>query len=173
MDKAKSIIPSKNRKEIIGLLNEIDTSLNLFVRGRLMLALYVGVATTILLLVLKVEFAVVIGFITGIADIVPYIGPFLGFLPAVFFAFLSSPSKAIWVSIIFLLIQWVENNVLAPKVIGDSTGIHPMTILLALVLGGGMFGVVGMIFSVPFIAVSKILFKFAYDKIKALRIFNE
>lgn len=172
LDRAKKVIPKKSRDEIIDLLKEIDKSLNSFVRGRLMLALYVGVATTILLLILKVEFAVVIGFITGIADIVPYIGPFLGFLPAVFFAFLSSPTKAIWVSIIFLLIQWVENNVLAPKVIGDSTGIHPMMILLGLILGGGMFGVIGMVFSVPFIAVFKILIRFIYSKIKESKIFN-
>lgn len=169
----KSIIPTYMKDEVLGLLGEIDDSLNLFVRGRLMLAVYVGVATTILLLILKVEFAIVIGFITGIADIVPYIGPFLGFLPAVFFAFLTSPIKAIWVSIIFVLIQWVENNVLAPKIIGDSTGIHPMTILLGLILGGGMFGVIGMIFSVPFIAVAKILFKFTVNKIRESKILED
>ena len=169
----KSIIPKNKKKEILGLLKEIDESLNLFVRGRLILAAYVGVATTILLLVLNIEFAAVIGFITGIADIVPYIGPFLGFLPAVFFAFLSSPIKALWVSIIFVLIQWVENNVLAPKIIGDSTGIHPMAVLLGLIIGGGMFGVIGMIFSVPFISVSKILFKFIFQKIKDSKVLED
>ena len=167
------MIPKKNREETIDLLKEIDSSLNLFVRGRLLLAVYVGVAVTILLLVLGVEFAVVIGFITGIADIVPYIGPFLGFLPAVFFAFLSSPMKGLWVCIIFVLIQWIENNVLAPKIIGDSTGIHPMTVLISLIIGGGMFGVIGMIFSVPFIVIVKILAKFIYGKLIEFGLLNK
>ena len=104
--------------------------------------------------------------ITGIADIIPYFGPFLGFLPAVFFALLNSPIKAFWVAVLFIGIQWIENNVLAPKIIGESTGIHPITILLALIIGGGMFGVMGMIFSIPLVAVAKILFNFIMENIK-------
>ena len=111
------------------------------------------------------DFAIIIGLITGIADIIPYIGPFLGFLPAVFFAFLHSPSRALWVAIFFLGIQWVENNVLAPKIIGESTGIHPITVLLALVLGGGIFGIWGMILSIPLIAIVKILYNHFIKKL--------
>jgi predicted PurR-regulated permease PerM len=106
----------------------------------------------------------IIGLITGIADIIPYLGPFLGFLPAVFFAFLKGPIVAIWVGLIFLGIQWVENNVLAPKIIGESIGIHPITVLLGLVLGGGIFGVFGMILSIPFIATVKILYNYFKEK---------
>lgn len=159
-------IPKKYRKKVEVLFLEIDRALSQFIRGRLLLALYVAVATTILLLVLKVDFAIVIGMITGIADIIPYFGPFLGFLPAVFFALLNSPIKAFWVAVLFIGIQWIENNILAPKIIGESTGIHPITILLALIIGGGMFGVMGMIFSIPLVAVAKILFNFIMENIK-------
>lgn len=168
-----SLIPEKNREEAFILFREIDTSLSSFVRGRLIMAVYVGVCTTILLLILNIEFSVVIGIITAFADIVPYIGPFLGFLPAVFFAFLSSPMKALWVSIAFVLIQWTENNIIAPKVIGDSTGIHPMVILLSIIIGGGIFGVFGMILSVPFVAVCIILFKFFREKFKTGKVKEE
>lgn len=159
-------IPKKKRKEVKELCLEIDRSLSQFIRGRLILALYVGIATTILLLILNIDFAIVIGMITGISDVVPYFGPFIGFLPAVFFALLSSPIKALWVAIFFVGIQWVENNVLAPKIIGESTGIHPITILLSLIIGGGVFGVMGMIFSVPIVAIVKILFNFLIEKIR-------
>lgn len=159
-------IPKKYRKDLRELLIEIDSSLNQFIRGRMILALYVGVATTILLLILRIEFAIVIGMLTGVADIIPYFGPILGFLPAVFFAFLNNPIKALWVSILFILIQWVENNVLAPKIIGENTGIHPLTILLSLVIGGGIFGVMGMIFSIPAVAVLKILIEFFIGRIE-------
>ena len=157
-------IPKKNRSEAKKLFLEIDRALGQFIRGRLLLALYVGVATTILLLVLKVDFAIIIGLLTGIADIIPYFGPFIGFLPAVFFALLSSPIKALWIAILFVGIQWVENNVLAPRIIGKSTGIHPVTVLLALIIGGGIFGIAGMIFSIPMISIVKILFGFFMER---------
>ncbi|MBU5440206.1 AI-2E family transporter [Tissierella sp. MSJ-40] len=167
------IVPKKYRNDIKNLFIQIDRSLSQFVRGRLLMALYVGVATTIMLIILGVDFAVVTGFITGIADIVPYFGPFLGFIPAVFFAFLKSPIKALWVSIFFLVIQWVENNILAPKIIGDSTGIHPITILLAIIIGGGMFGVLGMIFSIPVVAIFKILYAYLLEKFRKPDIFDK
>ncbi|NMB07453.1 MAG: AI-2E family transporter [Tissierellia bacterium] len=164
-EKIYLMIPKSYRKDVKGLILEIDKALGQFIRGRLLLALYVGIATTILLLLFKVDFALIIGLITGVADIIPYLGPFLGFLPAVFFAFLYSPIKALWVGVLFLGIQWVENNVLAPKIIGKSTGIHPVTILLALVIGGGIFGIMGMILSIPFIATLKIIYNYFVIKI--------
>ena len=164
-EKIYLMIPKSYRKDVKGLILEIDKALGQFIRGRLLLALYVGIATTILLLLFKVDFALIIGLITGVADIIPYLGPFLGFLPAVFFAFLYSPIKALWVGVLFLGIQWVENNVLAPKIIGKSTGIHPVTILLALVIGGGIFGIMGMILSIPFIAILKIIYNYFVIKI--------
>jgi len=157
-------IPKKYRQDSKGLFLQMDDSLSKFVRGRIIMAGYVGIATSIILLILRVDFALVIGFITGIADIIPYIGPFLGFLPAVFFASLDSPIKALWVSVVFVLIQWTENNILAPKVIGDTTGIHPLIVLISIIIGGGIFGVLGMILAVPAVAMSLILFKFARKK---------
>lgn len=167
------LIPKKYRKDSLDLSRNIDLSLSKFVRGKIIMAAYVGIMTSIVLLLLGIEFAIVIGFITGFADIIPYIGPFLGFLPAVFFALLSSPIKAIWISIIFVLIQWTENNILAPKVIGDTTGIHPIIVLLSIIIGGGVFGVLGMILSVPVVAVGLILFDFAKDKITRTGFFKE
>lgn len=165
-ERIQKLIPKKHRKDVMYLAKKIDYSLSRFVRGRLLMSLYVGVVTTIALLIMGVEFAFVIGFITGIADIVPYIGPLLGFIPAVFFAYLSSPIKVLWVSIFFVLIQWAENNILAPKIIGENLGMHPLVILLSIVIGGGVFGVFGMILSVPVVAVFKILFSFFKEKMK-------
>lgn len=160
IDKFRRVIPKKHKEEILELLREIDTAMSQFIRGRLLMAVMVGIATTIFLFLMGIEFAIVIGFITGLADIVPYIGPFLGFLPAVIFAFISSPIKALWVGVFFILIQWMENNILGPKVLGKTTGMHPLTILLAIIVGGTIFGVMGMILSVPAVSVSIILFSY-------------
>lgn len=164
--KIKKLIPRRHREKGLELTREIDGVLSKFVRGKLILASYVGIATSIFLLIMGVDFAIFIGFITGIADIVPYIGPFIGFIPAFFFALLVSPIKALWVSIFFVLIQWVENNILAPKIIGDTIGMHPMVILLSIIIGGGVFGILGMILAIPAVAVSILLFNFFKDEYK-------
>ena len=165
IEKLKTLIPKKNKEETISLFKQIDTALSEFIRGRLLMAVIVGITTTIFLFLMGIEFAIVIGFITGIADIIPYIGPFLGFVPAVIFAFIAGPIKALWVGIFFILIQWAENNILGPKILGKTTGMHPLTILLSIIAGGTMFGVMGMLLAVPFVSVMIILYKYFKNKI--------
>ena len=162
--KIKEWIPKKYRKDTIYLASTIDKSLSRFIRGRLLMSLYVGIFTSIMLLILGVDFAFVIGLVTGLFDIVPYIGPLIGFIPALFFGFIESPIKAVWVSLLFVVIQWGENNILAPKIIGENMGIHPLVILLSIIIGGGIFGVFGMIISVPLVAVFKIAYEFVSEK---------
>lgn len=166
----KKSIPNKYREDVNYLAIRIDTSLQQFIRGRLLLALFVGFFTMVYLLILRVDFAIVIGMITCIADIIPYIGPFLGFLPAVLFAFMDAPLKAFWVSILFVSIQWAENNILAPKLIGDSTGLSPLTVLISIIIGGGIFGIWGMVVSVPLVSVALILVDFFKIKYKENKI---
>lgn len=162
--KLKKAIPNKHRKDVTYLATRIDTALQQFIRGRLLMAIFVGILTMIYLLILRVDFAIIIGLITCVADIIPYIGPFLGCAPAVLFAFMDSPIKALWVLILFVLIQWVENNILAPKLIGDSTGLSPLIVLISIIIGGGLFGVWGMVISVPITSIIFILVDFVKIK---------
>lgn len=157
--KTKDAIPQKYKKETLSLFRDIDDTLTEFVRGRLLMAVFVGILTGVVLLILKVDFAIVVGIVTAVADIVPYIGPFIGFLPAVILASIQSPMKGVWVAIIFVLIQWAENNIIGPKILGESVGLHPLVVLLSLIIGGGVAGVPGMIFSVPILATLKVVFK--------------
>lgn len=162
-------LPKKYKNDILYLSTRINAALLDFVKGRLLLAFFVGIATMVYLLILRVDFAIVIGIITMIADIIPYIGPFLGFLPAVLFAFMDTPMKAFWVAILFLVMQWAENNILAPKLLGNKTGLNPMVILVSIIIGGGMFGVLGMILAVPAVSVLFILIDFAKNKYNSKR----
>lgn len=159
-------VPSKYHEFFLNLWKDLDYSFSMFVRGRILMAIFVGVATAIYLSVLGIEFALVIGIITCIADIIPYIGPFMGFVPAVLLAFIKSPIRALWVGLLFMFVQWIENNIIGPKILGDSTGMHPLVILVLLIIGGGMFGVVGMIFSVPVASALKIIFEHTKPYIK-------
>lgn len=162
--KMYKMIPSSYRSDILYLASEINAAMLEFVKGKLLLAVIVGVMTTIMLLILGVNFAVAIGLITIVADIIPYIGPFLAFVPAFFFSVMDSWTKAIWVSIFFVFLQWAENNLFAPKILGKRTGLHPAVVLLCIVIGGGTFGVIGMILSVPVFSILTILKNFTVMK---------
>lgn len=153
----KKHLPPHKYKGTIALFKDIDRVNSQFVRGRLIMALSVGVITTIFLLIMGIEYALIIGIITCIADIIPYIGPALGFIPAVVIALVENPFKAIIVAGGFVLIQWVENNILAPKILGTTIGLNPLLILISLIIGAGMFGVAGMVFAVPIVATLKIV----------------
>lgn len=159
--RVKKSIPNKYRDDLAFLANRIDVALQQFIRGRMLMAIFVGILTMIYLLILRVDFAIIIGLITCVADIIPYVGPLLGCVPAVLFALVDSPAKAFWVLVLFLVVQWVENNILAPKLIGDSTGLNPLLILISIIIGGGIFGVWGMVISVPITSIICILIDFA------------
>lgn len=163
------VIPAKFKEDVDSykeLTARVNQTIGDFIKGRIIMAAFVGVATGIFLLLMDVDFALIIGFVTFIADIIPYIGPFLGFLPAVFFAFLSSPVKAFVIACVFVALQWIENNVLGPKILGNRTGMHPLAVLLCIIVGGGMFGVLGMILSVPLVAVAYNVILFIVEKKK-------
>lgn len=153
----KKQVPANKYKGTVCLFREVDRVNSQFVRGRLIMAIAVGIMTTIFLLIMRIDYALIIGIITCVADIIPYIGPALGFIPAVVLALVDSPIKAVIVAIAFVLIQWVENNILAPKILGTTIGLNPLLILVSLIIGAGMFGVPGMIFAVPVVATLKVV----------------
>ncbi len=166
IDFIMSIIPEKRKEKFLSVCRDIDGAYSEFIRGRIIMAIFVGVLTTIALIIMKVDFAIIIGILTTVGDIIPYIGPFIAVLPAFLITFLTSPLKAIAVVIVFVSIQWIENNILAPKLLGSKVGLNPLLIIVSLIIGGGMFGVVGMILSVPFVATVKILYLHFNDDIK-------
>lgn len=166
-------VPKDKRQDFSRLSKEIDKALGEFIRGRVIVAIFIGVSTTIALLILKIPFGLVIGLIAGIADIIPYFGPVIGIIPAVIFALLDSPLKALWVIIIFTVIQQIENDLITPKIIGESIGIHPITVIVSLIIGGEIMGIWGMVLAVPAVAVGKIVFSFFMEKLNKNQIIDK
>lgn len=164
--KVYKAIPSGFRSDILNLGSEINAAMMEFVKGKLLLAVIVGLMTMFMLFILGVNFAVAIGLITIIADIIPYIGPFLAFIPAFFFSFMDSWTKAVWVTVMFFFLQWAENNLFAPKILGKRTGLHPAIVLMCIFIGGGTFGVMGMILSVPVFSILVIIKNFILMKLR-------
>ncbi|GAB6087918.1 AI-2E family transporter [Alkaliphilus crotonatoxidans] len=163
------MIPIKRRKGVLAIFREFDEVLGGFIRGQLIIASFVGIMTTIALFALRVNFAVIVGIIVAIANVIPYFGPVIGIIPGVFFALLDGPMKALWVIVIFTIIQQIESGILSPKIVGASVGIHPVWVILALVVGGKFFGLLGLIFAVPAAGVIKVLGKHTINYIVSFK----
>lgn len=157
-EKLKAMIPEARKERLIRLFSNIHNDTTKYIIGKIKMAVFVGFATFIMLLALGVEFSFVIGIITCVADIVPYVGPLMGLIPAFVFAFIDSPIKALWIFILYILIQWVENNIVGPKILSKETGFHPIVVLFLLILGAALFGFLGMILAVPIALVIKTVY---------------
>jgi len=158
------LIPAAGRKDIINLGQQMDKILKSFLRGHLFVALVVGGLTALGLSIIGMEFALVLGLIAGVFNIIPYFGPLFGIIPAVSLALLQSKKMALYVFIIMFIIQQIEGNIISPKILGKSTGLHPLMIILALLAGGHLFGILGMIMAVPLTGILKVLFSFIIRK---------
>jgi predicted PurR-regulated permease PerM len=153
------LIPKTCREECINIGRDIDKLLSKFIRGQIIVAMIVGLLSTVALFILGIDFAFLIGFIAGVSNIIPYVGPIIGAIPAVVIALLDTPAKSIWVILAFTTIQQIESAVLSPKIVGDSVGLHPIVVILSLLIGNEWYGVIGMLFAVPIAASIKIVGK--------------
>lgn len=154
-----SLVPSKWRNGIMNISKEINFILSNFIQGQLVTAFIVGILEVIGLVVLKVKYSMILGLFGGITNIIPYFGPFIGAVPAVAVSLLESPKKAILTAIMFIVVQQIDNSFISPKVIEGRLGLHPVTTILAVLIGGEFFGILGMLISVPVIAILRVIFK--------------
>ena len=150
------------RADVQSLANLVDHVLSAYVRGQLILCLFVGTLATIAMLIIGVPFALVLGLIAGIFEVLPNIGPYLGAIPAILVALATNPVSAIWVAVAFFAIQMIENLVLVPRISGKSVKLHPALVMMVLVIGGQLAGFWGMLIAVPVTAVIRDVFLYLY-----------
>lgn len=155
-----SLIPKRRKKGIKVLLGRVDRSLFGFFKGQLLVSLLVAILSTIGLYLLNIKFYLIIGIIVGIFNIVPYFGPILGALPAVIIASFSSSKLVLMVVLLFFAIQQIEGGVIAPKIMGEEVGLHPIVIIFSLLAGGELLGIIGMLIAVPIAAIIKELLRY-------------
>lgn len=149
---------SKTGNKLKEALCTIDDTFYKYIRGQLLEACIVGILSGTVLYFIGIDYALIIGIIAGICNMIPYIGPIVGTILAVIMALLSGqPIMAIWATIGMVVVQQVDNNLLAPKIVGDSVGLHPVFTMLAIIIGGSLGGLIGMLIAVPVAASLKIL----------------
>ena len=101
------------------------------------------------------QYALLFGFWAGVTEVIPYVGPFLGAVPPVIAAFFHSPITAVWIIVVFFVIQQLESHILAPNIVGSSVGVHPLVVIFALLAGAQIGGILGMLASLPLLAMLK------------------
>lgn len=153
----KRIIPSTYHGFCRRLIKDLDISLGKYIRGMIFVCLAIGVLATIAFMMIGLPYSILLGSIIGLTNVIPYFGPILGAIPAVFIAFTISVQKVFFVLGIVFVLQFVEGNILSPIVVGKSLQIHPLFIIFLLFLGGEIWGIIGMIIIVPMYAILKIV----------------
>jgi predicted PurR-regulated permease PerM len=137
--------------------NRIELRLGQWARGQLILMAAVGVATGVAYHLLGLPSALLLGLIAGLFEVVPLIGPLLGAIPALLVALTISPETAVAVAVVYVLIQFVEGNVLVPVVMRNAVGLSPLLVLLSLLVGAAVGGLVGALVAVPAVAAIEVL----------------
>lgn len=158
-------VPQKYQMETFRLWKEINQVVSGFMRGQFLVAIFIAILSTIGLIILKIDFAIVLGIIAGAFNVIPYLGPILGGIPAVLLALIKSPIKAVGVIIVFAIIQQIDGGFISPRIMGENVGLHPITVIFAVLAGGQLGGIVGMILAVPIAGVVKVILRFISEKI--------
>ena len=152
------LIPAADRAEVIHIARQIGKAVGGFIRGQLMVALIVGALSSLALRILDLPLWLIVGLIVGLLNIVPFIGPWVGGALGVSTALIvGDPVRAIWVVVAFLAIQQLDNHFVSPLILRVAVHLSPVTIILALLAGGSIGGLFGVLVAVPVTAVLKIV----------------
>ncbi len=159
-----SLIPKQYQKDTITLINQLNNNLKSYVRGTLLIMLILFIFQSIALSIAGLEAPMVFGLFCAITNVIPYIGPYIGGVPAVVVGLSISPMTGVFVLIAIITAQTLESYFLQPVVMGKTMKLHPVTIMLGLLIFAHFFGIIGMILATPVIAIFKTIFQFFNQK---------
>ena len=150
-------VPVRWRPLYNDLVAKADQAVGGYLRGQLLITAILGVFVWIGLRIVGVPLAEAISFLAAIFNLVPYLGPIIGVIPAVILGFTVSPLTALLAVVVFVVANQIEGNILSPFILSKSTNLHPVTVLLAILAGAGLFGLVGALLAVPVVALVKVI----------------
>lgn len=162
----KRMIFPRYRPYVFPLMRDIEGVLGSFIRGRLLVSVAVALLSSLGLLLIGVPYWMIFGIIAGLTDLIPYVGPFIGAVPPLIFMLATDPVKALWVAVVFFIVQQLESNVVSPKIVGESVGLHPAMVIFVLLLGGALWGLIGLLISVPIAGMIIVIVKYVLQWFK-------
>ena len=162
---AAAFLSRRHYINLINLLRFTNKTVGGFIYGKIIDSIIIGCLTFIVMSLFKMPFALLISVIVGVTNIIPYFGPFIGAIPSAFIVFIADPGMTLWFVLMIFLIQQLDGNVIGPKILGDSTGMTSLAVLVSITIAGGFFGFTGMILGVPAAAVLCVLFRQKTDNV--------
>ena len=164
------LLPPAGRQPVLACLADLDAVLAGWIRGQLLLGAAVGACATLALLLLRVRFALTLGLLAGLGELVPYFGPLLGALPALAVAAVGGGLPlALQTALAFLVIQQLESMLLAPRIVGGAVGLHPLVVMGALLAGERLAGLPGIVLAVPAAGCLRVLGRHAVRALTQIR----
>lgn len=148
-----SVFKTERANNILKEIRFIDRTFGGFISGKLLDSLIIGILCFICLTIIGTPYPLLISFIIGVTNIIPFFGPFIGAIPSAFLILMVDPLECLYFLIFILLLQQFDGNYLGPKILGDSTGLSSFWVLFSITIFGGLFGFIGMIIGVPTVAV--------------------
>ena len=155
----RELVPPRYKTRVFRVAAEVDSRLGAFVRGQITVAGIMAVLYTVGLLIVGIDLAVVVGVLSGILFVVPYLGTAVGVVLGVLLALVKFGFawQVLGVLAVFGGVQLIEGSLLTPRIVGDSVGLHPLVVMIALIVGGSLLGIWGMLLAIPITAVLSVL----------------
>lgn len=158
-----SLFPREQVGLVLRGVRRADVIFSGFVRGKLLDSIIIGILCFVCCSILKFPYTPLVSVFVGVTNVIPFFGPFLGAIPSTFLILLVSPRQALYFVIFVLALQQLDGNVIGPKILGNTTGLSSLWVIIAILVGGGFFGVAGMFFGVPVCACLNSLINFFVD----------
>ena len=152
-----ALLPEKTTKGILRTTRLTINTFNSFVAGKAVDSLIIGILCYIILSFMKMPYTPLISVVVGVTNMIPVFGPFLGAVPSILILLLVDPFKALEFSIFILILQQVDGNIIGPRILGGAVGLPTLYVMFAIIIGGALFGIVGMFIGVPVFSVIFVL----------------
>jgi len=159
-----AILKKDHADILMGVASKANRMFARFLLGKMVDSLIIGILCFIGLILLKVRYTLLISLIVGITNMIPYFGPLIGIIPAVLLTVFYDPVKAFWVLLFIFILQQFDGWILGPKILGESIGLKPFWIIVGILVGGGLFGVIGMLLGAPCVAVIRLFLSEYIDR---------
>ncbi|MBW3634337.1 MAG: AI-2E family transporter [Chloroflexi bacterium] len=159
------LLPVQYRDDALVLFSDVIEALSRYLAGLLVSLTFQGIASTVALTLLGVPFAILLGIWTTIGAIVPFVGSYIGAVPATIVAFTVSPTTGILTALSYVLINFIDGNLIAPRVQGNAIRVSPLFVFLAVIAGGQIAGIWGALMAVPILAVIRVVFDFLLERV--------
>lgn len=156
--RAVALFPSQHHKKVLQIIEKIEDKLGSWLRGQLFLSVTIGVITWIALTIAGIPYALPLALMAGLLEIIPTVGPIIAAVPAIIVALSISPTMAIIVAAIYIVLQLLENHVLVPRIMSKAVGLNSLVVLLGIIIGTKLLGIPGALLSVPFISLVTVIY---------------